>query len=441
SKYVTTRAKDLNLESKEVSLLDASACGAFIHGLEDEFVAVRLAGVDMFNDEMLAPRLASLHALQQVSTKYDVVVGDDRVETVCMVLHDADANVRAESYKLFGLVTFDSKATLETLLEQLRHNLVRFPGDVDMVYECARRVGGKNCGLVDKHLIDKLLKIDRRFLPREIAIEDREHIANLVLILSAIQRLPNEQMREVVKLLPEYVKWQALYLKGKMEGRIDVEAFSADAVADADGMDLDSETSPAPADLESTYLAHLAEEMDDIISWSSAVGNQDDFSAEVSDLEKLIGDVKALMRKMDASSRDAFGRKDSAAFLHDFGSLVLQILQIKNTPIAPRILHHLQRIASCMVWLAYKMKGFYGGGNDVESTCGKALWLGRLVWWLAKARGQGASAQGMDVEGVNESDWGKRVEVFLENEPALSESNVQAVAGLIQVFFRLARCR
>ena len=27
---------------------------------------------------------------------------------------------------------------------------------------------------VDKQLIDKLLKVDRRFLPREIAIEDRE---------------------------------------------------------------------------------------------------------------------------------------------------------------------------------------------------------------------------------------------------------------------------
>ena len=69
---------------------------------ENLFPTILYLFADMFNDEMLAPRLASLHALQQICSKYKVVVGDDRVETICMVLHDADPDVRAESYELFG---------------------------------------------------------------------------------------------------------------------------------------------------------------------------------------------------------------------------------------------------------------------------------------------------------------------------------------------------
>ena len=56
----------------------------------------------------------------------------------------------------FRLVTFSSRTTLETLLEQLRNNMRRFPADVDMVYECARRVGGKNSGHVGKSCISAL---------------------------------------------------------------------------------------------------------------------------------------------------------------------------------------------------------------------------------------------------------------------------------------------
>ena len=56
----------------------------------------------------------------------------------------------------------------------------------------------------------------------------------------------------------------------------------------------------APADLESTYLAHLAEEMNDIISWSTAVGGQVHNGAEVAELERLIG-CAAIVIETDCS--------------------------------------------------------------------------------------------------------------------------------------------
>ena len=73
------------VDADSVSLMAMGACGAFIHGLEDEFMAVRLATidaltflstkngklanlaldflVDMFNDEIESVRLKAIEAL------------------------------------------------------------------------------------------------------------------------------------------------------------------------------------------------------------------------------------------------------------------------------------------------------------------------------------------------------------------------------------------
>ena len=73
------------VDADSVSLMAMGACGAFIHGLEDEFLAVRLATidaltflstknaklanlaldflVDMFNDEIESVRLKAIEAL------------------------------------------------------------------------------------------------------------------------------------------------------------------------------------------------------------------------------------------------------------------------------------------------------------------------------------------------------------------------------------------
>jgi integrator complex subunit 4 len=89
-----------------LSLMTSGACGAYIHGLEDEFLEVRgesveslcrqavhspkLAAksidflVDMFNDEIEAVRLKAILALTKIL--HYVLLGDDQIEIVVSVI-------------------------------------------------------------------------------------------------------------------------------------------------------------------------------------------------------------------------------------------------------------------------------------------------------------------------------------------------------------------
>jgi integrator complex subunit 4 len=93
-------------EEDSISLISTGACGAFIHGLEDEYLEVRhecvsalwkLAVncpefaaksidylVDMFNDEIEAVRLSAIQSLNKI-THY-VLLTDDQIEIVLPVI-------------------------------------------------------------------------------------------------------------------------------------------------------------------------------------------------------------------------------------------------------------------------------------------------------------------------------------------------------------------
>uniref|UniRef100_A0A672GY34 Integrator complex subunit 4 n=1 Tax=Salarias fasciatus TaxID=181472 RepID=A0A672GY34_SALFA len=94
------------LDSNTVNLIASGACGAFVHGLEDEMFEVRIAAVealcrlarsspgfaekcldflvDMFNDEIEEVRLQSIHVLRDISTH--ITLREDQLDTVLAVL-------------------------------------------------------------------------------------------------------------------------------------------------------------------------------------------------------------------------------------------------------------------------------------------------------------------------------------------------------------------
>ncbi|KAL0167544.1 hypothetical protein M9458_035766, partial [Cirrhinus mrigala] len=94
------------VDTSGVNLIDSGACGAFVHGLEDEMYEVRIAAVealcslaqsspsfaekcldflvDMFNDEIEEVRLQSIHVLRQISTH--ITLREDQLDTVLAVL-------------------------------------------------------------------------------------------------------------------------------------------------------------------------------------------------------------------------------------------------------------------------------------------------------------------------------------------------------------------
>ena len=107
STIIPTASSDAQIQEEEsISLISTGSCGAFIHGLEDEYLEVRsecvvslgkLASscpefaaksidflVDMFNDEIENVRLMSIQALCKI-THY-VLLTDDQIDIVLPVL-------------------------------------------------------------------------------------------------------------------------------------------------------------------------------------------------------------------------------------------------------------------------------------------------------------------------------------------------------------------
>jgi integrator complex subunit 4 len=93
-------------EEDNLNLMSSGACGAFVHGLEDECLEVRgeavdalcqlsvncpeLAAksidffVDMFNDEIESVRLKAILALTKIA--HYVLLGDDQIDIVLSVI-------------------------------------------------------------------------------------------------------------------------------------------------------------------------------------------------------------------------------------------------------------------------------------------------------------------------------------------------------------------
>ncbi|KAI8929831.1 armadillo-type protein [Entophlyctis helioformis] len=127
--------------SDDVSLKSTSMCGAFIHGLEDEFAIVRSNAidaicelacgsiqfadtsvpflVDMFNDEHRDIRLNAITSVAKISARWAFQLKDDLVDTVILALFDGDADIREATHKLVGMTKFDSDIALKRLVDVL----------------------------------------------------------------------------------------------------------------------------------------------------------------------------------------------------------------------------------------------------------------------------------------------------------------------------------
>lgn len=97
------------VDTGAVNLIESGACGAFVHGLEDEMYEVRIAAVealcmlaqsspsfaekcldflvDMFNDEIEEVRLQSIHTMRKISN--NITLREDQLDTVLAVLEDS----------------------------------------------------------------------------------------------------------------------------------------------------------------------------------------------------------------------------------------------------------------------------------------------------------------------------------------------------------------
>ncbi|KPP62658.1 Integrator complex subunit 4-like, partial [Scleropages formosus] len=143
------------VDTTAVNLIDSGACGAFVHGLEDEMYEVRIAAVealcalaqsspsfaekcldflvDMFNDEIEEVRLQSIHVLRQISTH--ITLREDQLDTVLAVLEDSSRDIREALHELLCYTNVSTKECIQLALLELLKNLTKYPTDRNSVWK------------------------------------------------------------------------------------------------------------------------------------------------------------------------------------------------------------------------------------------------------------------------------------------------------------------
>ncbi|KAI8826595.1 uncharacterized protein EV422DRAFT_3079 [Fimicolochytrium jonesii] len=209
-------------------LRDPATCGAFVHGMEDEFEAVRNNAVDalttlsmhrvelakvaisffvdMFNDEAESVRLNAITSFHTLAQTQPITLSMENVKTMAMVFQDGCADVRAAAHRFIGAVRAATPTVAKQILDVLSAGIRRFPEDKLSIYACLQGFGRMNTDIVDAQL-GAILKLDKRFLPKQPDIEDIEYIGRLICVLNADK---DQSLK-----FPRFVYQHALYLQGK----------------------------------------------------------------------------------------------------------------------------------------------------------------------------------------------------------------------------------
>ncbi|XP_050295660.1 integrator complex subunit 4 [Anthonomus grandis grandis] len=202
-KWADDAPKEL-LDADNISLMSSGACGAFVHGLEDEFLEVRSAAVesicklsilnapfakmaldflvDMFNDEIEDVRLKAIDSLRMISEH--IVLRDDQLETLLGALEDFSQEVREGLHRMLASCRMSTTAGLKMCVEKLLDNLKKYPQDKRSTYRCLQSVGARHPELVVP-LVPHFLNIHPFFDMAEPDVENPHYICLLILILNA----------------------------------------------------------------------------------------------------------------------------------------------------------------------------------------------------------------------------------------------------------------
>ncbi|KAJ8680914.1 hypothetical protein QAD02_016701 [Eretmocerus hayati] len=187
-----------------------NTCGAFIHGLEDEFLEVRTAAVeslcalslerpsvarislefmvDMFNDEIQDVRIKAIESLRKMSAH--VTLSEDQLETILGALEDFSGEVREGLHATLGASRLASKMCLHMCYTRLLENLSRYPQDQDSIYQCLAALGASHPYLT-LPLVPKLLGQHAFFDTPEPNVAMPAYVSVLVLIFNAAAYCPS----------------------------------------------------------------------------------------------------------------------------------------------------------------------------------------------------------------------------------------------------------
>ncbi|XP_054723879.1 integrator complex subunit 4-like protein 2, partial [Uloborus diversus] len=226
-KKLQTEAPKEEVEDDNVSLMSSGACGAFVHGFEDELQEVRTATldsfcklathfpsfatisldflVDMFNDETEEVCLKAIHCLQEISLH--IMLREDQLKTILVVLEDFSMDLREALHAMLAACRLTTKECLKFCVDSLLKNLMRYPQDKRSIWKCLQKLGERHPYLT-LPLVPELLSIHPFIDMTEQNVEDPAYICNLILVFNAAVNCP-----VMMSLFDEYTQKHYSYLK------------------------------------------------------------------------------------------------------------------------------------------------------------------------------------------------------------------------------------
>ncbi|CAD5230650.1 unnamed protein product [Bursaphelenchus okinawaensis] len=217
---------EIDGEEKD-AMIPMGACGAFVSGLEDEFMCVRQAAVfslgrlaasrsdfarqsidhlaDMFNDEMQQIRLDAIKAMTPLIVHG--TLDKEQLNTILSVLSDAIPDNRLALHSLLGMANFAEFSCVLQVLKALQDSMRRYPRDRNSIFRCLSQIGRRHAILVQP-LVPDLLNLHPIFDAHEQDVNDDFYLCNLILTLNAAHIQP-----QICSIIPEYIIKHYRYLR------------------------------------------------------------------------------------------------------------------------------------------------------------------------------------------------------------------------------------
>ncbi|XP_044728880.1 integrator complex subunit 4 [Chrysoperla carnea] len=218
------------IDATTVNLMSSGACGALVHGLEDEFLEVRTAAVeslchlslnnsifaniaidflvDMFNDEIEGVRLKAIDSLTRISKH--IVLREDQLETILGALEDYSIDVREGLHRMLASCKLATSTCLQMCVSKLLDNLRKYPCDKRSTWRLLQRCGTQHPELT-LPLTPQLLNTHPFFDTPEPDVEDPSYICILILILNAARHCST-----ILPLLESHTLRHYRYLRDTM---------------------------------------------------------------------------------------------------------------------------------------------------------------------------------------------------------------------------------
>lgn len=165
--------------------------------------------VDMFNDEIDKIRVNAIQSLRKIGTQSLVKLDEEQLEIAVGAFEDSDPVARHATHDLLTVVRLTQQSSMATLLEALEANMKRYPQDILSIYRSLGKIGKRHHDYI-QNLTPTLLKLDKRYLPREPNVDDLMYTAHVILIVNAC--VSNTKL---LNTLPKYIFRHFAYFKSK----------------------------------------------------------------------------------------------------------------------------------------------------------------------------------------------------------------------------------